>query len=140
MKVYVASSWRNLIQPDVVKMLVEAGHDVYDFRNPFQNGTGFRWADIASDWEDWSSEELIDGLEHPLASKGFKSDMDALDWAEAVVMVMPCGRSSHLELGYAVGQRKKTVVLLSQSEPELMYKMADYLVTNTEQMLHALID
>ena len=137
---YVASSWRNLIQPDVVKMLVEAGHDVYDFRNPFQNGTGFRWADIASDWEDWSSEELIDGLEHPLASKGFKSDMDALDWAEAVVMVMPCGRSSHLELGYAVGQRKKTVVLLSQSEPELMYKMADYLVTNTEQMLHALID
>ena len=137
---YVASSWRNLIQPDVVKMLVEAGHDVYDFRNPFQNGTGFRWADIASDWEDWSSEELIDGLEHPLASKGFKSDMDALDWAEAVVMVMPCGRSSHLELGYAVGQRKKTVVLLSQSEPELMYKMADYLVTDTEQMLHALID
>ena len=137
---YVASSWRNLIQPDVVKMLVEAGHDVYDFRNPFQNGTGFRWSDIASDWEDWSSEELIDGLEHPLASKGFKSDMDALDWAEAVVMVMPCGRSSHLELGYAVGQRKKTVVLLSQSEPELMYKMADYLVTDTEQMLHALID
>jgi len=140
LKVYVASSWRNLIQPDVVKMLVEAGHDVYDFRNPFQNGTGFRWADIASDWEDWSSEELINGLEHPLASKGFKSDMDALDWAEAVVMVMPCGRSSHLELGYAVGQRKKTVVLLSQSEPELMYKMADYLVTDTEQMLHALID
>ncbi len=137
---YVASSWRNLIQPDVVKMLVEAGHEVYDFRNPFQNGTGFRWADIASDWEDWSSEELIDGLEHPLASKGFKSDMDALDWAEAVVMVMPCGRSSHLELGYAVGQRKKTVILLSQSEPELMYKMADYLVTDTEQMLHALID
>ena len=121
-------------------MLVEAGHDVYDFRNPFQNGTGFHWSDIASDWEDWSSEELIDGLEHPLASKGFKSDMDALDWAEALVMVMPCGRSSHLELGYAVGQRKKTVVLLSQSEPELMYKMADYLVTDTEQMLHALID
>ena len=137
---YVASSWRNLIQPDVVKMLVEAGHDVYDFRNPFQNGTGFHWSDIASDWEDWSSEEVIDGLEHPLASKGFKSDMDALDWAEALVMVMPCGRSSHLELGYAVGQRKKTVVLLSQSEPELMYKMADYLVTDTEQMLHALID
>ena len=137
---YVASSWRNLIQPDVVKMLVEAGHDVYDFRNPFQNGTGFHWSDIASDWEDWSSEEVIDGLEHPLASKGLKSDMDAFDWAEALVMVMPCGRSSHLELGYAVGQRKKTVVLLSQSEPELMYKMADYLVTDTEQMLHALID
>ena len=137
---YVASSWRNIIQPDVVEMLVEAGHDVYDFRNPFQNGTGFHWSDISSGWEDWSSEELIDGLEHPLASKGFKSDMDALDWAEAVVMVMPCGRSSHLELGYAVGQGKKTVVLLTRSEPELMYKMADYLVTDTEQVLHALID
>mgnify|MGYP001171606185 CR=1 FL=1 len=137
---YVASSWRNVIQPDVIKILLDAGHEVYDFRNPCQSGTGFHWSDIASDWEHWSPEKLIAGLEHPLASKGFRSDMDALDWAEAVVMVMPCGRSSHLELGYAVGKSKKTVVLLTQSEPELMYKMADYLVTDTEKMLLALVD
>ena len=35
-KIYVASSWRNGYYPDVVDKLREAGHDVYDFRNPPQ--------------------------------------------------------------------------------------------------------
>ena len=134
----MASSWRNIVQPNVVRILIEAGHEVYDFRNPNQKDAGFHWSDIDTDWEEWSSDKLIDGLQHPLASNGFKTDMEGLDWADAVVMVMPCGRSSHLELGYAVGKGKKTVILLSQSEPELMYKMADYLVTEIDQMLIAL--
>ena len=134
----MASSWRNIVQPDVVRILIEAGHEVYDFRNPHQKDAGFHWSDIDPDWEEWSSDKLIDGLEHPLASKGFTTDMAGLDWADAVVMVMPCGRSSHLELGYAVGKKKRTIILLSQSEPELMYKMADYLVTDIDQVLIAL--
>ena len=32
-KIYVASSWRNQYFPDVVKILREYGHEVYDFRN-----------------------------------------------------------------------------------------------------------
>ena len=117
---------------------MEAGHEVYDFRNPNQEDGGFHWSDVDPDWEKWSSDKFIDELEHPLASKGFATDMEGLDWADAVVMVMPCGSSSHLELGYAVGKNKRTIILLSQSEPELMYKMADYLVTDIDQMLIAL--
>ena len=117
---------------------MEAGHEVYDFRNPHQKDGGFHWSDVDPDWEKWSSDKFIDELEHPLASKGFATDMEGLDWADAVVMVMPCGSSSHLELGYAVGKNKRTIILLSQSEPELMYKMADYLVTDIYQMLIAL--
>ena len=134
----MASSWRNLVQPAVVRILIKAGHEVYDFRNPHQKYEGFHWSDIDPDWEKWSTDKLIDGLDDPLASKGFATDMEGLDWADAVVMVMPCGRSSHLELGYAVGKKKRTIILLSQSEPELMYKMADYLVTDVDQMLIAL--
>ena len=134
----MASSWRNIVQPDVVRILMEAGHEVYDFRNPHQKDGGFHWSDVDPDWEKWSSDKFIDELGHPLASKGFATDMEWLDWADAVVMVMPCGSSSHLELGYAVGKNKRTIILLSQSEPELMYKMADYLVTDSDQMLIAL--
>ena len=138
MKVYVASSWRNHAQPEVVKALRSAGHQVYDFRNPHQNGSGFRWSDISPQWESWTPERFIEGLEHPLAQQGFDSDYKALDWADAVVMVMPCGRSAHLELGYGAGQKKTTVIMVTQAEPELMYKMATHLVTSTEQMLTAL--
>ena len=138
MKVYVASSWRNDAQPGVVNALRGAGHEVYDFRNPHQNGSGFHWSDISPQWESWTPETFIEGLEHPLARKGFDSDYQALDWADAVVMVMPCGRSSHLELGYAAGQKKTTVIMVTEDEPELMYKMATHLVTSTQQMLAAL--
>ena len=40
-RIYVASSWRNQYYPAVVTRLREAGHEVYDFRNPPHGGTGF---------------------------------------------------------------------------------------------------
>lgn len=42
-KIYVASSWRNTFYPEVVARLREAGHDVYDFRNPPSGDPGFKW-------------------------------------------------------------------------------------------------
>lgn len=42
-RIYVASSWRNPIQPEVVRHLREAGHEVYDFRNPAPGQEGFSW-------------------------------------------------------------------------------------------------
>lgn len=44
-KIYVASSWRNQYYSDVVNRLREAGHEVYDFRNPPQGTGGFHWSD-----------------------------------------------------------------------------------------------
>ncbi len=44
--IYVASSWKNQYYPEVVARLREAGHEVYDFRNPPHDGNGFRWTDI----------------------------------------------------------------------------------------------
>ena len=40
-KIYVASSWRNEYYPEVVEKLREAGHEVYDFRNPPSGDPGF---------------------------------------------------------------------------------------------------
>ena len=37
-RIYVASSWRNKYQPEVVAALRKAGHGVYDFRNPEDKG------------------------------------------------------------------------------------------------------
>ena len=56
MKIYVASSWRNEYYPDTVKTLREAGHDVYDFRNPPGGGNGFHWSDVADDWRSAHTE------------------------------------------------------------------------------------
>lgn len=39
-RIYVASSWRNVYYPEVVRRQREYVHEVYDFRNPPQGGRG----------------------------------------------------------------------------------------------------
>jgi len=66
MRVYVASSWRNSYQPDVVRLLRACGHDVYDFRNP-SGGTGFAWSQIDPNWQEWTTEQYAEALQHDVA-------------------------------------------------------------------------
>jgi len=40
--------------------------------------------------------------------------MNALRWCEACVLLLPCGRSAHLELGWAAGAGKRTVVIIEE--------------------------
>ena len=124
MKIYVASSWRNERQPEIVAKLREVGHDVYDFKNPREGDKGFHWSEIDPDWQNWTPERFRNALNHPVAISGYASDWNAMHEAEACVMVMPCGRSAHIEAGYFVGAFKPLYILLSDGEPELMYNMA----------------
>lgn len=141
MKVYVASSWRCARHPAVVVTLKEAGYEVYDFRNPAEGNTGFSWREIAPNWQGWSPREFREALEHPVARDGYLRDRVALDTADACVLVLPCGRSAHLELGYAIGRRKATAVLiLDQCEPELMYSMVDSVCVSMGELLSFLAD
>ncbi len=140
-KVYVASSWRNLAQPGVVQALRRLGHHVYDFRNPREGDNGFHWSEIDPEWKSWNGHQYIEALKHPIAESGFKSDFDAMQWADTFVLVQPCGRSAHLELGWAVGQGKATVMMLGPDiEPELMVKMCDHICVGLGPVLELFKD
>lgn len=131
-KVYVASSWRNSHQPAVVEALRADGHHVYDFRHPAPGNTGFAWSAIDPNWQRWTVEEYRAALDHPIARAGFALDRDALSGADTTVLVMPCGRSAHLEAGFAMGRGQRVVVYLpAPSEPELMYLLGDARIVAT---------
>tara|TARA_Y100000310_G_scaffold336580_1_gene421525 strand:- start:235 stop:564 length:330 start_codon:yes stop_codon:yes gene_type:complete len=68
----------------------------------------------------------------------FDMDLDALDWAEAVVMLMPSGRSAHLELGYGIGKGKITCILWEKDEPDLMHLMCDMIAENMSTVIEFL--
>jgi hypothetical protein len=144
MKVFVASSSRNQRQPEVVAAIKVAGHDVYDFRNPqleVASGDatiGFTWSEIDPGWETWTAEQFRDSLGHLRVDQGFELDMDALRECDVFVMVQPCGRSAALELGWAAGAGKPTIVLLADGEPELMLKMADHFCLSLEEVIETL--
>lgn len=135
--VYVASSWRCPAQPGVVATLRAAGIDCYDFRNP-EGGTGFSWDQVGG--TAFSRTESVDTylkmIDHPRAVEGYAADFAAMTRADTFVLVLPCGKSAHLELGWAAGAGKRTAVLLEDfMEPELMYRMADYLAPNLFDLL-----
>ena len=135
-RIYVASSWRNQYYPAVVEALRRAGHDVYDFRNPTHGGGGFHWTDIDKNAPNWTFEEYAEGLRHPLAARQFMADLEALDWADTCVLVLPCGRSAHTEAGWMAGAGKRVIVYIPEmQEPELMYKLFDQVVGNIDNLV-----
>lgn len=132
MKIYVASSWRNEQQQEIVRLLREAGHEVYDFKNPRPGDNGFHWSEIDPNWKTWTPQQFREGLRHATAVKGFWSDMDALQDCDVCVMVMP------FEAGWAIGAEKPTIILLSEThvfEPELMYLAAEAICIDIPELL-----
>lgn len=138
MKVYVASSWRNMFQPAVVAALREDGHEVYDFKD----SEGFHWTEVDPDWLTWPGDisKYLNGLTHPCAERGFSRDMKALSDCDACVYVMPCGVSASLEAGWAKGAGKLTICYVpGLREPDLMVKMMD-LVTDDLGQVRKMLD
>lgn len=134
-RIYVASSWRNLLQQGVVHTLRAAGHEVYDFKNP-PGRTGFQWSAVDPDWQQWKPEQYRAALEHPVSVAGFDSDYDAMVWADTCVLVLPCGRSAHIEAGYFNGAGKELYILqVEEMEPELMYRMATQICLSLDELL-----
>jgi hypothetical protein len=137
MRIYVASSWRNTFQPEVVAALRADGHEVYDFKD----SEGFHWTEVDGGWLEWVNDvpRYIKGLEHPCAERGFNRDMAALVNCDACVYVMPCGVSASWEAGWAKGAGKPVYVYVpGLREPDLMVKMAD-LVTDDLFAIRALL-
>lgn len=137
-RIYIASSWRNPIQPEIVLALRAAGHEVYDFRNPAPGNAGFSWSEVDPNWLDWTPGAFAEKLNsHPVAARGFGFDKAGMDWCDTCVLVLPCGRSAHLEAGYLAGQGKDTYILLhpDKFEPELMYLLNTACALDIQQII-----
>jgi len=135
--IYVASSWKNEVYDKLVEYLKDAGFKLYDFKE----GGGFHFSSIDKNWKSWGLEEYKRGLNTRQAKDGFNKDFSAIKEADVCIMVMPCGRSAHLEAGYFVGAGKTLIIYIPKEcafEPELMYKMADYIATDFEEIVNIL--
>jgi hypothetical protein len=121
-QIYLASSWRNAEQPFLVRQLRAAGHEVYDFRNPAPGNTGFHWSEIDPQYHHWTPQQYREALAHPIAQSGWYLDQSAMDWADTCVLLLPSGKSAHIEAGYMAGEGKDVFIYTpGPTEPELMY-------------------
>lgn len=135
-KVYIGGSLSNPAIVQVTKELQDAG--IYAFSEWYTPGPE---ADVL--WRDYERAlgySYKEALKRPAAVNTFNFDKRHIDECNVFLMVLPCGKSAHMELGYAIGSGKRGFILMPE-EPErwdVMYGFAEAVVSTTKELINAL--
>ena len=131
-KIYIASSWKN--SKAVLRLawqLREWGHEVYAFCEPGKDHFIF-------DAREHGVSHLTakEAVKDPMFIKAYQADKAGLDWADTCIILLPAGKSTHLEGGYAVGRGKELYVLGPQvpGDFDAMYGFAEMVCELAEEM------
>ena len=134
--IYLVGSLRNPRVPAVAARLRDHGHLVFDDWYAAGPEADDRWRD----YERGRQHSLAQALSGKAAQHVFAFDHKYLQLAETVVMLMPAGKSGHLELGWALGQGKRGYILFEE-EPErydVMWAFATGVCTKVENLIDRL--
>lgn len=134
--VYIMGSMRNAQVPKVAKVLRLAGWDAFDD----WHCTGPESDDFWQKYEKQRRRSYAEALAGWHARDVFEFDKKHLDRCDIGVLVLPAGKSAHIELGYLVGCGKKAYILMD-GEPDrfdLMYLFATKVFTSLEDLLKEL--
>ena len=116
---FISSRWRNKDKVlELAKKLREKGNSVYCFmEEKFNPGT------IHGDPEEVMAkfEAIKNCRNDPFVKKIFKRDLRGLKASKCVVVLLPGGKSTHLEVGIGYGLGKKLILIGEQKETESLY-------------------
>ena len=137
-RIYIASSWKN--QQAVLELaetLELHGFEVDAFCRATDQRYAFHWSEFMDDKIELLKYDAVSFINDPKVQRAFAEDKKWLDWSDTVIMLMPCGRSSHLEAGYAKGQGKRLFIYgeFLKGEFDVMYGFAEGLF-RTEELDH----
>lgn len=146
MRIYVASSWKNKEKAKGVAIALRgAGHKVDCFCDP-ENAAipgASRYVFDYRELEQVGNPNLLDQFaiqqNSRIVRRAFEEDAGWIEWAEAVVLVLPAGKSAHLEAGYAKGLGKHLFILgdFPPGELDVMYLFADSIHRELEGLIAA---
>lgn len=120
--IYLIGSLRNPNVPQVSEALRRAGVLVFDD----WYAAGATADDSWRDYEKARGRTFLDALvTSDAADHVFQFDRSWLKTCDAAVLVLPAGKSAHLELGWMLGQDKPGFILLDNPDRwDVMYKFA----------------
>jgi nucleoside 2-deoxyribosyltransferase len=121
-RVYVIGSLRNPAIPLVAFNLRAQGLEVFDD----WYAAGPKADDHWKSYEQGRGRNFIQALQGRAATNVFRFDKANLDRCDAAVLVLPAGKSGHMELGYFLGCGKPGYILLDSDADrwDVMYKFA----------------
>ena len=152
MRIYLASSWKNMeeVRKVAEDLRVLSFVEVDDFTDESLGRFVFSIDDLSEEYRTVPGKVMpsssyalaIKFLEDERAQKAFSEDVSRIDWADVLILILPCGRSAHMELGYAAGHGKKIIVYapagFSRDDCEVMYGFADLLTYSLAEIYQQL--
>ena len=133
--IYLIGSLQNRYIPELARDLRATGREVFD-----------DWQSAPSADLEWQDYERARGRTYQEAMAGAHArnvvgfDKAHLDRCSAGVLVLPAGKSGHLELGYLIGRGTPAFILLA-GEPyrfDIMYGLATGIVASEDELIAAL--
>jgi hypothetical protein len=134
--IYLIGSLRNPEVPILANELRKQGYCVFDD----WHSNGPEADDYWQKYEQARGRNYRDALRAAIPQNIFQIDKTHIDKAQTVVLVLPAGKSGHMEFGYAIGQGKKGYILLP-GEPErydVMYNFATKVFISQEELFEEL--
>ena len=135
--IYLIGSLKNDQIPHIANKIRELGFEVFD-----------DWFSPGPEADDfWRNFEKVRGSTHQQALNNYAAkhiyefDKHHIDRSHIGVLVMPAGKSGHLELGYMIGQGKPCFVFFEE-EPErwdIMYIFAKGVCFSFDELKEELI-
>jgi hypothetical protein len=126
-------SLKHDVVPTVAWELREHGFDVFDDWHASGPEADHHWRN----YEVARGKSYKEALQSPFAQNSFHFDKANIDASDVGVLVMPAGKSGHIELGVMIGQGKRGYILL-EKEPEgwdLMYLYAHGIFYDVNQLV-----
>jgi hypothetical protein len=136
MLIYLIGSLRNPKVGEIANALREQDYEVFDD----WMAAGPEADDYWRDYEKARGHTFKQALRGHAANHVYRFDRSHLERADIGVLVLPAGKSGHLELGWLLGQGKPGYILL-QGDPErfdVMYLFATGVCNTLEELLEAL--
>jgi hypothetical protein len=79
---------------------------------------------------DWRNDTRVRDL--------FETDMEAERNSDALILLLPAGKSAHIEAGVAYGMGKKLILVGEQKETESLYLIFDECYNSVDEFIQSL--
>lgn len=83
-------------------------------------------------------ENTPDWINNSFIKQMFETDMEALKHSENFVLLLPAGKSAHVEAGTAYGLGKKCILIGEQKEAESLYLIFNEVYNSVDEFVESL--
>lgn len=138
MNIYISSSWKNR---DTVRQLAtrlrKSGHEVYDFTDPACRKTPEIPPEKFPEQFDPEKHVYAEYINRPDWRAAVFENFSAIQRAELIILLLPCGNDSHADwaLGVGLGMRSIVVGCPRKGERSPVHLWADVILPDIEAAL-----